>query len=291
MIDLHVVFSLLAITCLEDATRVDDEALVVRRTLWHSWVVARLPNVGGRKEFMMRWAPLSTTLVLPPSPCNEAERRGYRRHASRALTARLRKVRTMAIVLRLLGCMELAGLVVGMPSAVALYGGWGFAAMLSIVITLSLGIVMLTTLSLRRLGVPLATAMRRAVVLLSPFSAPHGTGVVLQQATSHVPRLVVARHLLGEKRFAEWIRPWAYDAIRNHREGAPSSLSAEVLRMLGEDALETLVGTPPQALMDDSLYCPRCATAYRLGTCSCTDCDGVRLVGQDSEAVSQVAIP
>lgn len=270
--DWDVVVILAAVTWLDGVRRVPAGALVLRRMLGDRWSAADAPGTGGR-QLVAWWSPFTLALVVPPGGIATDGR--LRNAAGHGVEDRVARLRRTAPALRALGAAVLAGIVIGIPAAVARAGGWGFVAAVSGVLFLSLTTAVVATYAVRRLGCSWRQAARVTAPLLSPFTAPRAAELALEHAVAGAPPIVVARGLLDATSFAAWIRPRAYDALS--AGGGAGDDAAELLAVVERSRLAAIMQTPPSHCEPGDCWCLRCGRAYRPGTPVCADCEGVPL--------------
>jgi hypothetical protein len=263
------------VTWLDGVRRVPAGALVLRRLLTDRWTVAESADPERTWRLVAWWSPFTLALVVPPGGI-AADVDTSRELADDVLAARLVRCARALPGLRVLGASVLLGIVIGIPAAVARFDSWGFAAGVAGVLLLALATAVAASYVVRRLGHPWRRATRIAAPLLWPFSAPRAAELVLEHAIAGASPLMVARRLLGAATFASWIRPQAYDALRD--EASARERASGLLTLLGRSALTAIVQTPPSDCEPDERYCARCARVYRAGTATCAHCHAVALL-------------
>ena len=141
-------------------------------------------------------------------------------------------------------------------------------------------LTVLVTFALRALCVPRSSSARRAVHLLSPFSATQPPEVVLAAALDRLDPLARMAVLLGETRFLMWVRPAAYDALHERvtASGSDDSSIASLVRNLPRTLLTRAGSGESDALEGATAHCPRCARAYRDDAATCGDCSELPLL-------------
>jgi len=266
--DWGVVLVLAAITWLEGVRRVPADALVLRQVLGGAWTVLAPDDRGRAWRLVAWWTPLTLALVVPPGGILDAEPTGTR--GAEVLATRLARVGRTTIALRALGAGVLLGIVFGLPAAVARFGAWGLAAGLAGVLVLALVTAAVAARGARLLGYGWRRALRVGASLLWPFSSPRAAEVLLEHSVAGAPPLLVARQLLGDAGFAEWVRPQAYDALAGH--GLPNDAATLLLTLLGRPALAAIVHAPPASCASGEAFCARCARTYRAGARVCAEC-------------------
>ncbi|HET7583770.1 MAG TPA: hypothetical protein VFK13_02625 [Gemmatimonadaceae bacterium] len=261
---------------LDSIERVPAGALVLRRRWGSGWSVAAEPSATAGARLVARWPPLFITLVLAPA----AQASRVRGHPTlprelRILQAREQRLRAFTASLEVLGTLELAALVLGVPAASTRFGGAGLIASVAAVLMLACWTALVAATALRMLGTPPREALRLAAPLLSPFSAPRAVEVVLRRTTVGLSRFAVARHVLGDDAFRSWIRPAAYDFC--HSPGDAGATAHEMARAVGHEALRSVVASPPDGVHADECYCPRCGAVYRGDIATCSRCEELPL--------------
>jgi hypothetical protein len=279
--DWSTVVILAAVTLLDGLRRVPAGAIVLRRVLGSPWAVSDRETRAGI-QLLSWWNPLSVALVVPSGGIVANSRGDV---TVDTLGARLAKVQRLVTVLRLLGTFVLLWIVFGIAGAMARFDAWGLVASLGILLLLSTLTAAVVVVVVRRRGSSWREALRAGAPLLYPFSAPRAAETVLLNAVAGTAPLMVARQLMGADRFAAWIRPHAYDALRaakllvwfDVRDGDASGL-ASLTAAVGRSDLRAIVETPPTHCANGEYYCPRCARAYRSGRATCAECAGLPLV-------------
>ena len=250
---------LLAIVVVEGARGVHAGDVVFRRFLAGPWSVSELDALR-RGWALVSWLPpLWTTVVSPQRsgagdpPAGLADRR----HALR------RWYRTLSI----LGAVQLAALVAGIPLAQRRFTGSGVLLAIGVTFVLAVAIALTCWRARRRLGLSQSAAW----AALSPFAAPYAAERLLDETLARFTTLAAARALLSPERFREWVRPRAYDG-RAGRQADP-----ELHDVVGRDELAAILAPPP-AVDNAPLFCPRCGAVYRDPAASaCVDCAAVPL--------------
>jgi len=244
------------LTLIEGVRRVPRGSVVLHRVLFGPWTVEP-PEAGERVRLLAWWSPLTSAIVLAP-------RQKYRRTDADGVRAQLegRDVYTALFDLRVLGIVELLALVLGVPFALQRFGALGFFAALVAVLLLCLTIFAALAFSAHGLGKPWRAALRWALPYMSPFAAPRGADVLLEETLRDVPPSLVTRALLPGDAFLRWVRPIVYDA-RNGREVDGRLLEGLNLNELGA-SLASQNGS--------GMWCPRCGATFVQGE-SCSECD------------------
>lgn len=146
--------------------------------------------------------------------------------------------------------------------------------MLALLALLDTILAAITVRALRRTGLGRSAALRAGIPLLWPFNALHAAEIVQCRVVDGVPRLAVARDLLGELVFMTTLRPMIYDAVNSGRADAEAGL----LHALAEtSSLASFLRSPPSG--GAGTFCPRCGTSYERGRTECSDCAVELLAG------------
>jgi len=240
-----VFLALLALV--EGIRRVPRGSVVLQRVLVGQWTIAP-PEPGDRRRLLCWWSPFMTTVVLAP-------REKYQ-------DTEPRDVRAALFDLRLLGLVELVGLVLGVPLALQRFGATGFLAALGAVALLCLTIVAALAVAARSLGRPWRAALRFALPFVSPFAAPRAAEALLEAVLAAVPPGVAGRALLSADAFLRWVRPLVYDA----------SNGREVDRHLLEGLNLNELGASLASQNGEGMWCPRCGATFVQGKL-CSECD------------------
>jgi len=245
------------LTLIEGVRRVPRGSVVLHRVLFGRWTVDP-PEPGERIRLLSWWSPLMSTIVLAP-------RQKYQRTDAAAVRSQLegRDLYTALFDLRVLGVVELIVLVLGLPLALQRFGALGFLAALGAVLLLCLTIFTALAFSARALGKPWRAALRWSFPYLSPFAAPRGAEVLLEEALRDVPPAVASSALLPADAFRLWVRPFVYDAS-NGRE-----VDRRLLEGLNLKELRVALAQEPAG---QGLWCPRCGATFVQGE-SCSECD------------------
>jgi hypothetical protein len=191
---------------------------------------------------------------------------------------RLRRVRLISGTLRALGVLLLLWIAVAIPVATDRFGVYGLVSAIIQAFVMSLVMALGAALGMRWLGMTRGSSMRATLPLLSPFTAPRASELVVAAALRDLDPLARIAALFGEARFLLWIRPWAYDELHGRRDArAESETIASLVHTLPRVVLERAVQNPPSTERAVR-YCPRCARTYRDEISTCHDCDALSLV-------------
>lgn len=276
ILDWSTMIVLAAIVVLEGVRRVPPGAIILRRVPGSGWSVAdgQPPT---RRWGLASWgAPAAMHVVVEPDTGEPA--RGLEE-----VSELLGHLRWRLATLRVLGGIALLGIVMGVPTVAARFGGRGLLASLVAVFGLSIVITVVSGMTVRHVvGASRGATVRAVRGILSPFAAPRAAEIVLERAMAGVAPLVAARVLVGGERFARWVRPGAYDLVaasgrRDDGGEAGDTMGVEIERALSRDECRAIVETPPAGRVETEPYCPRCGDLYRDEVVSCTSCDGVPL--------------
>ena len=280
-LDLEAVLAFAAVFWLHGWRRANGDVLLAVHAPFAGWRV-REPFARVGPFILANWWPaLIVSLVTLSGSLQTASpwQRDFAIAAARG-RRRLRRARWWLLALRVLGTVLIALIVMGVPLAVAWFGVTGLVRSVIAVLPLLALISAGTGLAMRLLGSPHRKAVVTALKHIGPFSAPFAAESVIEQAFAGLDAPARLATVLGERRFLEWIRPWAFDA---RRSGSDNNA--------GGDAAASLVAAIPVAVLDRSIsavpqdgdapasrYCPRCASAYLESVSTCSGCEGVLLV-------------
>jgi hypothetical protein len=262
-----VTIAILALLALiEGMRRVPAGSVVLRRVLFGPWT-AEHPEPRERLRMLSWWSPFMTTIVLVP-------RTSYEKKNVDAVRAQLedRELHTALFDLRVLGVVELVALVLGLPYAMQRFGATGFLFAMGAILLLCLTIFSALAFSGRALGKPWKKALRWAFPFLSPFAAPRGAEVLLEEALRDAAPAAVGRALLADDAFLGWMRPFVYDATN----GEGTDVDRRLLEGVNVTELSATLARRPASHNAQGLWCPRCGATFIHGD-SCSEC-GVRLV-------------
>lgn len=276
-----MVLSFAAVFWLHGWRRASGHALIAVHAPFAGWRV-REPFARAGPLILATWWPAAIiSLVIAPADRQAAApwQRDFDLAVARG-QRRLGRARWWVLGLRVLATVLIAWIVVGVPLAVAWFGATGLVRSVLATLPLLALISACTCLAMRRLGSPRRKAWIVALKHIGPFSAVFAAESVLEQAFAGLRAPERLATLLGERRFLEWIRPWAFDARRVGSSG----------HMSGETVASLMAGVPVEVLdrstriiprdgdAPASRFCPRCASAYRDSVFTCSACDGVLLV-------------
>jgi hypothetical protein len=259
-VDWSTVGLLALVVALEGFRRLPEGAVILRSTFGGPWRPVESEAGAGGWRIVSLWSPLTRHLVLQPVGVAPA---------SSPPVERLRAPGWTLPALTALGLVVLLSLVLGVPVALARMGGWGLVGAVLVTEVVAIATCGIAVVAFRRLGLSRESALRRASVLLSPFTAPRAAELVLEAAAEAVPPAAVLRELMESEDFTRWARPRAFDALR----GMPDTVLSTVL---SSDAMRSLVSATPPGPAGP--YCPRCGARFRNEIAACAGCDGVALV-------------
>ena len=292
--------ALAAVAWLDGVRRADrashDDVLLLRRPLLGAWRVVK-PRLWNGVYVASWWAPCvsSVTLSLDEQVAETIAPPSLRwspmLQVARA-RRRLQRVHGIDRLLRALGLLLLFMLIVVAPVAAFSYGIAALVRSALIAAELVLVLFVVSFFALRHLGFSWRNALRRAVPLLSPFTAPRASEIVwraaLEPHASAEGTLVAARTVLGETRFATWARPFAYDALHASDVASvgESHFAAALIDAFGIEYAHDIVAKQPSAVRFDEgagAYCPRCGATFASQVEACSDCQVVRLLPVTAE--------
>jgi hypothetical protein len=287
--DLSTVAILLALLWLDGWRHVPDDAVVVRRVLLGRWIVHAPGTRFAGFAFLAWWPPYGVPLVLRDRT-GPADRRWTFSVAVARAERRRRRIAWEAGIVRLIGALLVVWIAIVIPVLTASFGAFGLIRGIASAFLISASIMLITANALRDACVPCREAARRALPLLSPFSASRAPELLLEAALSGVPPIVALRALLGERAFLEWLRPMAFDALASERGSARPREDAHVkeslLASVPHSLLVAAVAAPNRSRSRDDRgaaerelerYCARCGRTFRQTASACTDCGGLPL--------------
>jgi hypothetical protein len=245
---------LLALTMWEGVRRVPAGAFLLRSAAGYPWHVAAGPYAAQRWRLASWLSPFVCHVVLEPgAPAGRTPHPHLRRWVA---------------LLRLPAAAALVALVVGVPLLTANEGLLGLLQALAAAFGASLLAALGSGIALWRMGEPTNVALKDALPILNPFTAPRAPEIVLSRALEGVAFVDAVRSLLPADAFAEWLRPVAYDAARG-RDGThllPAEEAAAILRH------------HPSGLFAGDTYCARCGRVYLPTATGCRACEGAEMV-------------
>ena len=292
-VDYGTVALLAFVVWLDGWRRLGPDAVLVTRSGLGPWTVRAPWARTGPLALVASWAPAIVPLVLAPESSGEPLaaarwRTDFGLVAART-ARRLRRVRAVSALLRALGVLLTAWIIIGIPVATARFSAPGLIYGVIAAFLLALALTFGTTISLIALGSSVGRALRAAAQLLSPFTAPRAVEIVTTAAVGPLHSLAPLAALMGDARFLAWLRPWAYDALA----GRPRDIAAEnatIARLVGalpRSVLEDAVAlTPRDATDDGARYCPRCTRTYQDSVATCAHCDDISLVATHRRATA-----
>ena len=265
----QLVAILFTIAAFEGIRRLEPDDLVLRCNPLGVWRVAAPVQLWRDWHIASFLAPFFLTLVIQPAlgvaslPNRERD------------IAEFRQTSGTIVALRLLGGFDLLLLVLGVPWAVSRFGSIGFMGSFACLLAVSVSTAIMAAVLLTRDGLATRAAIRKAVSLASPFSAPLAAEMVLSERIRRYPRLSAISQLVGETQFRAWIRPWAYDL-----ESSRSIRSAwlqEIVVSLSKRERAGILDSASDGCRNEERYCPRCGEKYLLAWSFCADCEGIQL--------------
>jgi hypothetical protein len=279
-LDLEVVLSFAAVFWLHGWRRASaDELIAVHAPIAGWWV--REPFARAGPLILATWWPaLIVSLVVAPDDREAAApwQRDFDLAVARG-RRRLARARWWVLGLRVLATVLIAWIVVGVPLAVAWFGVTGLVRSLLAALPLLALTSACTGLAMRRLGSHTRKAWIAAFEHIGPFSAVFAAESVLEQAFAGMRAPERLATVLGERRFLEWIRPWAFDARRDSSSHGGGEAAASLMAGIPIEVLDRSTRVIPRdGDVPASRFCPRCASAYRDSASACSACDGVLLV-------------
>lgn len=256
--DALVTPGILALVVLAEGVRRIAPGTIVLEAGPRGWRVARTFELGSGMHLLSLCLPVTTPLVLGDAPRAALSDR----RLSTRLRARARRVRRDLILVRVLGLLVVATLVLGLPFAVRRYGAWGLITALQILLVLCLAQTAASWIALMRAGAAPRDAAANAIKMMWPFSAPRAPQMVVEQVAAGAPPLVAARTLIGDTALLRSMRSAVYDAVHG----------ADPLQLLSVYDRAELQRFLAESIDNVEPYCPRCGTVYRVEAISCGDC-------------------
>ena len=278
-VDLEIVLSLAAVFWLHGWRRTSGDGLVAVHAPLLGWRVREPFGRIGPFVLATWWPALIASVYIAPDD-RQAASAWQRDFTIEVATGRrhLRRVRWFVLALRALGTLHIVWMVVAVPVSVARFGVSGLLLSLAAVLPQLLVIGLCTGTALRRLGCHTREAVLTGLRHSGPFSAPFAAEPVIEQALARLGAPARLASLLGEQRFLEWIRPWAFDA-RQSDPRAGGGVASAFVPSIPAEVLDRATSTVPRdGSGHASRYCPRCASAYVASVSTCSACDGVPLV-------------
>lgn len=280
-LDLEAVLAFAAVFWLHGWRRANGDVLLAVHAPFAGWRV-REPYARVGPLILANWWPALIVSLIISSGGSQAAAPWQRDFAIAVARGRrrLRRMRWWVLALRVLATVLIAWIVVAVPLAVAWFGVTGLVRSLIAVLPLLALIGAVTGLAMRMLGSPHRKAVVTALKHIGPFSAPFAAESVIEQAFAGLGAPARLATVLGEQRFLEWIRPWAYDARRSGSEGnASGDAAASLMAGIPVEVLDRSISAVPQdGDSPASRYCPRCASAYLESVSTCSACHGVLLL-------------
>ena len=265
----QLVAILFTIAAFEGVRRLEPDELVLRRNPLGVWRVAAPVQLWRDWHITSFLAPFILTIVIPPVVGVSSLPNRARDNAEFGQTS------GAVVALRLLGALDLLLLILGIPWAVSRFGAIGFMGSLACTLAVSVSTSIMAAVLLARDGMPTRVAIRKAISLASPFSAPLAAEIVLSARIRRYPRLSAISQLVGETQFRSWIRPWAYD-LESSRSIRNAWLQ-EIAVSLSKRERAGILDSASDGCRVEERYCPRCGEKYLLALSFCADCEGIQL--------------
>jgi hypothetical protein len=248
---------------LEGVRRLAPDTLVMRRTMWRRWTVARATRLGAGFHVVSWLVPLALPVLLSPASGGSGE--GSPGESDLAsMRAREAAVHLDVRVLQLNGIVIAAMLVIGVPYLTWSRGLFGLVIALLQLLFATMLQAMVAHDALARIGAP--AALRRWI---SPFAAIRAAEAVQEGIVAGVPRLLAIRELLGEEALLRSYRSELHDLARGDQQGSDARALA---MLLGMERIRSFLDDRPSDLGDEG-FCPRCASRYRAGVAECAGCE------------------
>jgi hypothetical protein len=270
----QLVAILFTIAAFEGVRKLGPDELVLRCSPLGVWRVAAPVQLWRDWHIVSFLPPFFLTIVIPPGVgTTSAPNRG---HGS----AEFAPTSGAILALRALGALDLLLLILGIPWAVARFGAAGFMGSLACALTVSVAIALTAVILLAQDSLPTRVAVRRAISLASPFSAPLAAEIVLSARIRRYPRLSAISRLVSETQFRAWIRPWAYD-LEAPRSSIRNAWLEEIAASLSISERTGILDSASDGCRVEERYCPRCGEKYLLALSFCADCEGIQLKLRD----------
>lgn len=254
--------------------RVPAASIVMRRSPFGPWRFVEVIRAQSWRA-VGRWPSLVLALVsVEPARV---------RLSLKQIDERLRRVRWYVLALRAIGVTTSVALVFGAPLAVDRYGRAGLYYSVDALLALGLVTAIVSLLAARRLDVRGWSSFRFGSAFLWPFSGPYSAERVVALAASEGSPLDVLRSLAGASYFAQWARPYAFDALTQQRSRELGLLDG-FDSYLPRSKVEALLAMLPPFVGKGSRYCPRCGASFESDVRDCQDCSGVALITAGTDA-------
>ena len=270
----QLVAVLFTIAAAEGVRQLGPDELVLRCNPFGVWRVAAPVQIWRDWHIVSFLSPFFLTIVMPPAvgAISVSDRDSD--------VAKFAQTSSGITVLRLLGALDLLLLILGIPWAVFRFGAAGFIGSLACALAVSSATAITAVILLATEGLPRRAAIRKALSLASPFSAPLAAEIVLSSRIGRRPRLAVISELIGETQFRAWIRPWAYD-LESPRSSIRNAWLEEIgISLSGSERAEILDSASEGCRVEEH-YCPRCGEKYLLALAFCAECEGIQLKLRD----------
>jgi hypothetical protein len=285
-IDFGTVAVLVFVLWLDGWRRVEPGDLAVRRVGFGAWNLYTPAARVGSFALVAWWPPIVLPFVVPASPATESrgEPAAWTTDYTVSVARGRRKLRRAALniaILRIFGALLLVWIAVGIPLMTARWGGSGLLRGIGGAFLFSAEVAIICFAVLRMSGVPRRTALRKCGPLLSPFTAARAAEIVTADALDGLSPAAQMGALLDGRRFATWLRPWAFDEVNGRQVHDKAEARARRLASsLPAPLLTRIVTSVPTDGGDDSAvgsYCPRCGSRYYRHVVLCSECSDVHL--------------
>jgi hypothetical protein len=195
---------------------------------------------------------------------------------------RFRLLSSAAAWSAVLASLSILSLFAGYPLAAGRWGSVGGLGTIFASLLLSFLTALVTRRGLRRAGLTAQASWRRMLKLVWPLSCPLAPELLLSAAAEGYHPLAVAKALLPDEAFREFVRPLVFDAeAAAGGQDAPGRaltpaawdrvLYPATFASTANGARRHLAGSTAAAV------CPRCGREYLRAGGECGDCAGVAL--------------
>jgi hypothetical protein len=254
---------LLAVAALEWVRKLEGDECILRRDPLGRWRVVYPLRLWRQWHIVSWFPPFFFTVVLPPSL-------GRRPAVSQLGTGDITGTRLFQTV-RVLGSVALLTLLLGIPWATSRFGLMGILVSVAWLLLLTLMNQVFVVAVLRREGVTLLPALRKATSLLSPFAMPLTSETLFSRRFIGAPRMASIRSLTGESDFQLLIQPFAFD-LETARVSVGDPWLEEIALSFSKRERARIAGAVPAGLLPGQRYCPRCGGIYRGTFVKCSEC-------------------
>jgi hypothetical protein len=261
---------------IEVGRRVSVEAVTFTCTALRGWA-AKAPSLLDRRITALRFAfPLpALTLQIHVSGVTtsapDTDDAGFHQ--------RYQALRPAAAWSAVLSSLSILSLFLGYPLAAGRWGSVGGVGAILLSLLFAVLTAIVTREGLKRVGSDHAS-WRRTIKFLWPLATPLAPERLLTAAATGYHPLAVARVLLPEAEFREFVRPLVFDAAmrgEDAEETGPTRAEWDRLLYPATFVSTTRVGRRINPDRTAAAVCPRCGREFlRAGTCP--DCPGVGLV-------------